>query len=66
MPDRKAEPWESGAAGAFPRIEKPHGVVQVWALGSERFSVRAPDHEEVVVGFEEVRQTAHAVAERLG
>jgi hypothetical protein len=41
-------------------------VVEVWALGGDRFSVRAPGSERVVVGFREAEQTAHALAERLG
>jgi hypothetical protein len=50
MPDRKPEPWESGAAAPFLTIEKPRGVVEVWALGEDRFAVRAPGHEQLVTG----------------
>jgi hypothetical protein len=35
MPDRKPEPWESGAAAAFLWIETAHGNVEVWALGED-------------------------------
>jgi hypothetical protein len=34
MPDRKPEPWESGAAGPFLSIEGSQA--EVWALGGER------------------------------
>jgi hypothetical protein len=56
----------SGAAAPFLWIETPQGNVEVWALGSDRFSVRAPDHEQLVVGLEEAQQAAHALAEWLG
>jgi hypothetical protein len=65
MPDRKPEPWESGASAPFLWIETAQGNVAVWALGSERFTVRAPDGERQITGFEEARRTAHEVAERL-
>jgi hypothetical protein len=41
MPDRKPEPWESGAAGPFLWIEG--SPVEVWALGEERFAVRTSE-----------------------
>jgi hypothetical protein len=50
MPDRKPEPWESGAAGPFLWIEG--SAVEVFALGEDRFAVRALGHEQVVVSFE--------------
>ena len=37
----------------------------MWALGSDRFSVRAPAHEQLVVGLEEAQQAAHALARRF-
>jgi len=40
-------------------------VVEMWALGDNRFSVRAPDDEQVVDGYEAARQRAIALAERL-
>jgi hypothetical protein len=40
-------------------------VVEMWALGDNRFSVRAPEQEQVVDGYEAARQTAIALAERL-
>ena len=42
MPDRKPEPWESGAAAPFLWIETPQGNVEVWALGEDRFKITAP------------------------
>ena len=41
MPDRKPEPWESGAASPFLWIETPRGNVELWALGEDRFRVTA-------------------------
>jgi hypothetical protein len=43
MPDRKPEPRESGAVAPFLSIDTEHGTVEVWALGEDRFAVRAPD-----------------------
>ena len=63
MPDRKPEPWESGAAGPFLWIEG--SPVEVFALGDDRFAVRAPGHEQHVTSFEEAQQAADALAERL-
>jgi hypothetical protein len=41
MPNRKPEPWESGAASPFPWIETMRGDVEVWALGEDRFRITA-------------------------
>ena len=41
-------------------------VQRDWApLGADRFSVRAPEREQVIVGFDAARQTAHALAQQL-
>jgi hypothetical protein len=60
MSDRKPEPWQSGAAGSFLRIEGSE--VEVWALGEDRLAVRAPGHEQTVVGYPEAEQAADALA----
>jgi hypothetical protein len=65
MPDREAEPWVSGAVAPFLTIEKPRGVVEVWALGVDRFRIAAPGHEQLVTGFDAAERTADALAERL-
>jgi hypothetical protein len=52
MPDREPEPWESGAAAPFLRIETAQGNVDVWALGEDRFRITATGYEQLVVGFE--------------
>jgi hypothetical protein len=65
MPDRQPEPWESSAPGPFVTIEKPHGTVEIHALGEQRFAVKAPDSEQVVVSYGRARQTAQALAEQL-
>jgi hypothetical protein len=38
----------------------------VWALGEGRFAVRAPGHEQIVTGYQEAQDAAHALAEPLG
>jgi hypothetical protein len=63
MPRREPEPWEMGGAGPFLWIEG--SPVEVWALGEDRFAVRAPGQEQIVTGLEEAQQTAHALAELL-
>jgi hypothetical protein len=65
MPDRKPEPWESGAAPPFLWIETAQGNVEVWALGEDRFRLTAPGQEQIVTGFEEAERTADELAERL-
>jgi hypothetical protein len=65
MTDRQPEPWESSASGPFVTIEGAHGNVEIWALGQERFRVRAPSQEEVVVGYEGARQRARELAKTL-
>src|SRR5262249_24971994 len=42
MPDRKPEPWKSGAAAPFLWIETARGNVELWALGEDRFSITLP------------------------
>jgi len=45
--------------------ERAHGVGEVCAQGADRFSIRARGHEQLVVDFDEARQTAHALARTL-
>jgi hypothetical protein len=40
MPNRRPEPWGSGARGPFLWIED--SAVEVWALGEDRFRITAP------------------------
>jgi hypothetical protein len=63
MPERKPQPWESGAAGPFLWIEG--SPVEVWALGEDRFRITAPGHEQLVTGFGEAERAADALAARL-
>jgi hypothetical protein len=65
MPDRQPEPWETNAAGPLLTLDRAQGVVEVWALGAERFAVKALGREQVVVGFSVARETAHALARGL-
>jgi hypothetical protein len=65
MPDRQSEPWESGAPGPFLTLEAAHGTVEVWALGSDHFTIKSPDREQLVVGFRDAQHTAITLAERL-
>jgi hypothetical protein len=62
MHDRKPEPWETNAAGPFLTLERAQGTVEVWALGADRFSVRAPGHEQVITGYAAAQESAHALA----
>jgi hypothetical protein len=66
MPDREPEPYESGVVAPFLSVEKPGGVVDMWALGEDRFRITAPGHEQLVTGLGEAQRAAHALAERLG
>jgi len=65
MSDREPEAWESSEPEAFLRIEKPRGVVEVWAGARDRFWIRAPGHEEVVAGVDAAHERAHELAEQL-
>jgi hypothetical protein len=65
MFERQPEPWESGAAGPCVTLERAGGTVEVWALGEERFSVRAPGLEQVAVGHDSAREKAYAFAREL-
>ena len=58
MPDREPEPWESSAAAPFLTLERAHGTVEVWAMGAQRFTVKAPGREQLVTGFGPARQAA--------
>ena len=65
MHDRQPEPWESTAPGPFVTMERARGTVEIHALGEQRFGVKAPDSEQVVVGYEHARQRARALASAL-
>jgi hypothetical protein len=62
MPDRQPEPWETNAAAPFLTLERERGTGEIWALGSDRFAVRALANERLVVGFDTAREIAHLVA----
>jgi hypothetical protein len=57
--------WETNAPAPFLVLEREHGSVEVWGLGADRFTVRAPDREQLVAGFTEAREMARALAEAL-
>jgi hypothetical protein len=63
--DREPQAWKTSAPASFLTIERERGTVEVWAHGSERFTVRAPEREQLVVGFTESREAAHALAEQV-
>ena len=65
MPDRKPEPWESGAAAPFLWIETAQGNVEVLALGEDRVRITAAGQEQIVTGYDEAERAADALAERL-
>ena len=66
MPERKPEPWDSGAAAPFPWIETAQGNVEVWALREDRFPIKAAVHEQIVTGFDGAEKAADALARGLG
>jgi hypothetical protein len=45
---------------------RAQGAVDAWALGADRFSIKARERGQVVVGFDPARQTAHELARELG
>jgi len=45
--------------------ERAQGVVEVWALGEDRFRIPTPGHEQLVTGFEEAERTADTLAAEL-
>jgi hypothetical protein len=49
VPDRKPDPWESGAAGPFLWIEG--SPVEVWALREDPFRITALG-QQIVTGLE--------------
>jgi hypothetical protein len=65
MPDREPQAWETDAAAPFITMERVRGVVGIWALGRDRFKITAPEHEQVVVGFNVAQDTADALADQL-
>lgn len=64
MPDREPEAWETSASGPF--LTMAGGRVQVWALGSDRFRVQAPRHDEkILAGHDTAVEAAEALATQL-
>jgi hypothetical protein len=61
--DPDPEPQENGAAAPFLWIDTALGNVEVWALGEDRFAVRAPGHEQLVTGLQEAERAADTLAE---
>jgi hypothetical protein len=47
-------------------IDTAWGAVEVWALGEDRFAIRAPGHEQIVTGFDEAQQVADVLSGQLG
>src|SRR6266568_4514564 len=73
MSDREPEPWETSVQAPFLTLERAGGVIEVWALGADCFSVRAPErdvldregrsrHEQLVAGFDAARAMAQTLA----
>jgi hypothetical protein len=63
--EREREPWElTAAAGPCATAGGPAGPVELWVLGEQRYRVKAPSGDQVVVGFQQVREVAHELAER--
>jgi hypothetical protein len=64
MPDREPAAWETNAVAPFLTIEG--APVGVYALGEDRFLVKIPDREQLVVGYDEACRRAHARAAKPG
>jgi hypothetical protein len=60
---RKPEPWEISAPGPFVTIDSDRGMVALHSLGDDRYRLTAPGHDEQIVGFDEAREAAHALAQ---
>jgi hypothetical protein len=56
------DPRASATPGPFLMIDTAAGVVEVWALGGDRFSIRTPGGEREVTGFHTARDEAHRLA----
>jgi hypothetical protein len=64
--DRLSAVAQTTPEGPSLELRRSHGVVRVWALGEERFSIRAPAcDEEIVVGFEAACVRAQRLARGL-
>jgi hypothetical protein len=63
MPELAA--WETSAAAPFITMLRPRGLVEVWALGRQRFKLISRGHEQVVVGYAEAERVAEELAEQL-
>jgi hypothetical protein len=46
-------------------MERPRGTVEIWALGGDRFAVRGPRYEQIVVGYDAAQEVADELARRL-
>jgi hypothetical protein len=60
--NREPEPWQTGAAGPCETIDGPNGPVELWVLGQQRYSVKAPNGERVVEGYDRACEVAHGLA----
>lgn len=60
--DREREPWEVTRPGAFLTITTARGDVALQAVGVDRYLLTGPGHEQEIVGFDEARGAAHALA----
>jgi hypothetical protein len=66
MPDRQPEKWETNAQGPFLTMRRARGTVEVWALGADRFAVKAPGQEEQIVpGHDPAVGAAEELAKQL-
>ena len=55
-PDRKPEPWESGAAGPFLRIERRRARSRCGRSPSIASRITAPGHAQIVTGYPEAER----------
>ena len=66
VPYHRPEPSETSAARPFLIMKRERGNVTVWALGEDRFEVRAPHVSQEVGGYEPAMDLAHWFAQSLG
>jgi hypothetical protein len=46
-------------------MQRERGTVEVWALGEQRFRVKAPEQDFVVVGHDPAMDAAEELAKQL-
>jgi hypothetical protein len=66
MTKRGSELRESSAPGPFITMERERGTVEIWALGGDRYEIRAPGEVQETRGHDAAEELADRLAEQLG